>query len=33
VGAPLADEWDRTIAFYKTSGFTEIGQRLGFSVE
>ena len=32
VGAPPAGEWDRTIAFYKNYGFTEIGPRLGFSV-
>lgn len=33
VGAPPAGEWDRTIAFYKNYGFTEIGPRLGFGVE
>ena len=33
VGAPPAGQWHRTIAFYKTYGFTEIGPRLGFSVK
>jgi ribosomal protein S18 acetylase RimI-like enzyme len=33
VGAPPVGQWDRSIAFYKTYGFTEIGPRLGFSVK
>lgn len=32
VGAPPADSWSRTIAFYKAYGFQEIGPRLGLSL-
>jgi len=30
VGAPPAETWSRTVAFYKGYGFQEIGPRLGF---
>ena len=32
VGAPSAEEWGRTIAFYQREGFTEIGPRLRFKL-
>jgi GNAT superfamily N-acetyltransferase len=32
VGAPPADRWQRTVAFYLRNGFAEIGPRLGLSL-
>ena len=32
VGAPPADRWARTVAFYERNGFTEIGPRLGLAL-
>ncbi len=32
VGAPPADRWARTVAFYERHGFTEIGPRLGLTL-
>jgi GNAT superfamily N-acetyltransferase len=32
VGAPPAEAWARTVAFYRNNGFSEIGPRLGLSL-
>jgi GNAT superfamily N-acetyltransferase len=32
VGAPPADRWSRTVAFYRRNGFAEIGPRLGLAL-
>ncbi len=32
VGAPPADRWARTVAFYERNGFSEIGPRLGLAL-
>ncbi|MEM7121637.1 MAG: GNAT family N-acetyltransferase [Pseudomonadota bacterium] len=32
VGAPPAERWARTVAFYERNGFTEIGPRLGLAL-
>lgn len=33
VGAPNANQWSRTIGFYKSNGFSEIGPRLSLGIE
>ena len=33
VGAPPADRWARTVAFYERNGFSEIGPRLGLTLD
>jgi len=32
VGAPSLPRWERTVAFYKRNGFTEVGPRLNFKL-
>lgn len=32
VGAPSAERWARTLAFYRRNGFSEIGPRLGLAL-